>query len=122
MTVVPEKGSMCKGGRFAPPAPQLSALRQRLYNVTQEQYEVLWAACCGRCPICDKPFADTPNRRDVLDHDHHTGHIRGLLCAACNHALGIHTDQWFLNANEYLRHTPADRLGIVALHREWTDR
>lgn len=105
-----------------PPTPKLSRARQLLYNITQEQYDALWQACKGRCPICDKPFADTPNRRDVIDHDHVTGHIRGLICGACNYALGTRPDEWFLRANEYLRHTPADRLGIVARHREWTDR
>lgn len=107
--------------RFPLP-PVLSAVRMRLYNLTQEQYDALWNATQGHCPVCGKLFANTPNRHDVIDHDHVTGHVRGLLCAACNYALGVHTDQWFLNANAYLRHTPADKLGIVALHREWTDR
>lgn len=105
-----------------PAAPILTSARKLLYSITQEQYETLWDACEGRCPLCDKQFRPTPNRHDVIDHDHETGHIRGLLCGGCNYALGSRPDQWFLNANEYLRHTPAERLGIITLHREWTDR
>jgi hypothetical protein len=34
------------------------------------------------CAVC------ASTRRLVIDHDHHTGTIRGLLCASCNSAIG----------------------------------
>ena len=39
------------------------------------------------CQICDKPFG-----HKVVDHDHKTGKIRGLLCRQCNFGLGHFRD------------------------------
>lgn len=45
----------------------------------------------GKCAICggDPKF---PNRRLCVDHDHATGHFRGLLCGHCNTAIGLMKD------------------------------
>lgn len=37
----------------------------------------------------DKPEGTT---KPVIDHDHRDGHIRGLLCSACNVAIGLFED------------------------------
>jgi hypothetical protein len=38
----------------------------------------------GRCLVCrHKP------KKLVVDHDHTTGHIRGLLCDPCNQGIGF---------------------------------
>lgn len=42
----------------------------------------------GRCAICKKAFGAKPPHDPVLDHNHHTGAIRGVPCRACNALLG----------------------------------
>lgn len=44
---------------------------------------------CGRCGICGKDFGEGLIH---IDHDHESGAVRGLLCRACNNALGIFGD------------------------------
>lgn len=44
----------------------------------------------GRCEICSKPF-DGP-KDPSIDHCHVGGHVRGLLCGACNLGLGAFRD------------------------------
>lgn len=45
----------------------------------------------GHCPICVRDWSDTV--RPVIDHDHVTMDVRGLLCFYCNHrVLGRHRD------------------------------
>lgn len=53
------------------------------YNLTVSEFNLLLKNQQNRCAICFKVFDKTPN----IDHDHTTGHIRGLLCRECN--LGI---------------------------------
>lgn len=54
--------------------------------MTAAQYAELVAAQNGRCSICDL------ERELVVDHDHETGAVRGLLCEPCNKALGFLED------------------------------
>lgn len=42
----------------------------------------------GLCPLCDKPIDMTIPKEGVLDHDHDTGEIRGVLHRSCNAAEG----------------------------------
>lgn len=49
----------------------------------------LWTECNGKCLLCGS------QRRLCLDHDHHnylTCNLRGFLCTACNHAVGLIKD------------------------------
>lgn len=39
----------------------------------------------GRCAVCQLPI---PKGKEVLDHDHTTGAVRGVLHAGCNSLLG----------------------------------
>lgn len=51
----------------------------RVYGITEKEYGLI---DLGYCPICLKPWSDTT--RPCVDHDHHTGRVRGLLCSYCN--------------------------------------
>jgi len=76
-------------------------LRKRLkrYGLTKEQYVELLVLQNFRCKICLKK-AD--NLR--IDHDHESGKVRGLLCNACNLALGLFRDntQVLNDAKKYI--------------------
>ena len=53
-----------------------------LYGLTEDEYQELCRYQEGRCAICDT------NRKLVVDHDHVTNKVRGLLCRYCNTSLG----------------------------------
>lgn len=66
---------------------------KRNYGLTLEKYEALLADQGGVCAVCRKPEWNVhpPSGRVIslaVDHDHTTGAVRGLLCRACNVALG----------------------------------
>jgi hypothetical protein len=49
----------------------------------------------GLCDICHRPVTEASKRlkhRLTIDHDHKTGAFRGLLCEACNRAIGFMSD------------------------------
>lgn len=58
----------------------------------------------GVCAICEKP--DTSKKQKLhVDHNHATGHVRGLLCHNCNVGLGAFRDSEpsLLKAIDYLK-------------------
>ncbi len=61
----------------------------------------------GKCAICHRKPRGMSNSRQrlVVDHDHKTGKIRGLLCGACNVGLGHFDDspKTLKSAIEYLK-------------------
>lgn len=74
--------------------PSYGTVRQRRrtlrkYGIDEAQYRALAEAQGHKCAICRQP--PKPRRGVVrlhVDHDHATGAVRGLLCYACNWALG----------------------------------
>jgi hypothetical protein len=67
-----------------------------LYGIAPEEYALLYDVQEGRCAICGAvklpsgsglPGGGAQNVL-VVDHDHATGAVRGLLCSACNVLLG----------------------------------
>ena len=42
----------------------------------------------GTCPLCGKPIDTAVKGEGVIDHDHDTGEIRGVLHRSCNAAEG----------------------------------
>jgi hypothetical protein len=85
-----------------PIATRASKLRIK-FGVTLEEYERLLVLQDGVCAICKRPCSS--GRRLAVDHCHKTGMIRGLLCKACNTAIGFLDDSTHLldRAMSYLR-------------------
>lgn len=59
------------------------------YGLTVDEYHSILASQKGRCYVCLKKPED---KRLVVDHNHDTGEVRGLLCHRCNSALGMLSD------------------------------
>lgn len=57
------------------------------YGITIEDYDKLYTNQNGKCAICKNNF-------DLLmvDHEHSSGKIRGLLCDDCNQGIGRFKD------------------------------
>ncbi|MCX5119230.1 endonuclease VII domain-containing protein [Micromonospora sp. NBC_00362] len=74
------------------------------YRITPEEYDAMRAAQDYSCAICRRHECELPNLRAgrprldgspaaegfrlVVDHCHNSAKVRGLLCVACNSAIG----------------------------------
>lgn len=84
------------------------------YNVNSSFLRELAKDQDYRCAICGFPDIERDDRiyridQLVIDHDHKTNKVRGLLCRTCNYGLGIFGDDIVAlrKASEYLEHPPA---------------
>ena len=75
---------------------------KKKYGLTPERYDEMLENQNNACAICKtpKPITNMP-----VDHNHATGKIRGILCSACNKALGHFKDDitTMQNAIIYIR-------------------
>lgn len=62
---------------------------KRLYNLSVLEYEAMLARQKHRCAACETRFERKHLLKPVVDHDHRTGRIRGILCNRCNAVLGM---------------------------------
>jgi hypothetical protein len=60
-----------------------------LYGLTTKQYEAVFNSQGGVCAICQQPPRGKRFKNLCVDHNHTTGINRGLLCSACNMAVGL---------------------------------
>lgn len=68
---------------------------KRKFNLTEEAYNDMLKEQGGCCAICNTLQCAT-GYRFAVDHCHTSGKIRGLLCQACNTAIGKLKDDVFL--------------------------
>jgi hypothetical protein len=88
-----------------PAEEKTAAKRLKRYGMTQYQYDELLADQKFVCALCtEKPAVD-------IDHCHEGGHVRGLLCRACNLGLGMFKDSpaLLLKAIEYVSRRNEER-------------
>lgn len=61
------------------------------YGMTLDEYTKMYdnqKGCCDCCGVHESKF----KRKLHVDHNHQTGHVRGLLCTRCNPGLGYFED------------------------------
>ena len=74
------------------------------YNLTHEDYEKMLAAQGGGCAICGTTKTGRRTKHMMIDHDHATGSIRGILCMPCNLAISRieAVPNWGMLATQYI--------------------
>lgn len=82
------------------------------YNIKPEEVVRIVKLENECCPGCkneftlgeDEYYYDKTGKAVVVDHDHETGNVRGVLCSTCNVALGMAKDNphTLINLAEYL--------------------
>ncbi len=65
---------------------------KRNYGITTQEYDTRLANQGGVCAICGADKSGRSHESFIVDHDHNTGDIRGLLCHKCNVGLGAFGD------------------------------
>ncbi len=65
------------------------------YGIGKKQWANMLSNQNGTCALCDKP-------PDVVDHNHETGAVRGLLCLSCNAKMsGNDNALWIAKVLDY---------------------
>ncbi len=99
----------CDANRYRERDPKKARLNhvKHKYNLSPEKYEEMVQAT-PHCPICgsEEPL--------VVDHDHSTSEVRGLICNSCNLVLGWAKDNTEIleNAIAYLNNEPLRKITI----------
>lgn len=58
------------------------------YKITLQQYEQMLLEQDYQCKICSTTTPGGMGNMFVVDHNHLTGKVRGLLCFSCNCGIG----------------------------------
>lgn len=80
------KRPSCRSCRKIKDGVSISTAERRCWETTRPEYGSLFL-----CPICQKNTIVGPSKI-VLDHNHHTGNVRGWICESCNTGIGRFDD------------------------------
>jgi len=58
------------------------------YDLTEDKYNNLLADQGGVCAVCGTSAWGGRSNSPVVDHDHKSGEVRGILCSRCNLVAG----------------------------------
>lgn len=80
------------------PSQRRAANLRRRYGLIEAQYQAMLTKQRNLCALCGNAM-----KRPVVDHDHQTGEVRGILCHPCNIKLPVVEDMgWVMLAWGYL--------------------
>jgi Autographiviridae endonuclease VII len=71
---------------------QIEFQRYKAFGVCNVKYAEMLELQNGVCAICECKLESSRYTKLTVDHDHKTGKVRGLLCTACNTAIGLLKD------------------------------
>mgnify|MGYP003979568017 CR=1 FL=1 len=74
-----------------PKTSRNNSILEKKYNISETEYLQIFKFQNGKCAICQKS-QEKLTKKLSIDHDHTSKQVRGLLCPACNHALGLFKD------------------------------
>jgi len=95
--------------------PAFSRNLKNTYGITLHQFLTLLRLQNHKCLGCENTLKETSTRpvkggkrvpdESVVDHNHETGEVRGILCHNCNVAVGHMQDDWKIadRLSEYLK-------------------
>ena len=78
-------------------------VRMLKYGLTEDAFYQMLEDQNNKCSICEETLK--AGLKTCVDHDHATGHVRGILCGKCNRGLGKFRDNtaYLRAAVAYLR-------------------
>jgi hypothetical protein len=81
------------------------------YNISADEFDLIWESQGKKCSICRESHTSTGKPKVLnVDHDHHTGLTRGILCGFCNRrVVGALTLEKADIIAGYLRNPPATK-------------
>ena len=95
---------VCYNARYYCPEKRREKHLKAAYGISSKKYVAMLEEQDHKCAICGAEAPHQHQGRLHVDHCHTGGHVRGLLCGACNRALGLLKDDptRFLKAMAYL--------------------
>ena len=80
----------CDGRHYARSLCKRHVRMAYAYDLDVQELIALLAA--PACESCDRAWGNSRDRQAVIDHDHATGKVRGVVCGACNIGIGHFDD------------------------------
>lgn len=74
----------CRRGRISIGKTVRFSKAKEKYGFSAETCERMWKKQGHKCAVCG-----WKTRKPVVDHDHVTGRLRGILCSNCNSGIGM---------------------------------